>query len=78
MTNLIAALEQTLADLGHPPLTRNLPRDTSPAAFEDGDTLLRSRRSPLSTSTIYRRRMDQPREPWADELSVALGDRRAS
>lgn len=41
-------------------------RDTSPAAYEDEDTLRRSRHTLVATSTVIRRAADHPVEPWAD------------
>jgi len=39
----------------------------------DEDSLRRSRIAPVRSDT-YRRAADMPREPWRDELAVAVGD----
>jgi hypothetical protein len=58
----------------NPPATR---RPASPTADLDVETLLRSRHT-LTTPDTYRRRADQPTEPWRDETAVADGSVRAS
>jgi hypothetical protein len=56
----------------NPPTTR---RPASPTDYLDVETLRRSRHT-LTTPDTYRRRADQPTEPWQDETAVATGDYR--
>lgn len=51
-------------------------RTYDPRADLDEDTLRRLHRPPPSSSQSYRRAADMPREPWRDELAVAVGDYR--
>jgi len=53
--DLVAALRQSFADLGVPEPRWRPPRDVSPLAFEDEDTLRRSlRRHPLRARHMER------------------------
>lgn len=52
------------------------PRTYDPRADLDPETLRLMHRPALSSSQSYRRAVDMPREPWRDELAVAVGDYR--
>ena len=74
-TDLTAAFRQVF---GTPP-TWTLPRDLPDASHEDEDSLRRSFGGLSRSARRQQRRprVQQPNEPWTDDLAVALGDVRS-
>lgn len=74
-TDLLDALRQVIGDEATDRAARwNASRRYDPTADLDEDTLRRSRIASVAPSMTYRRAVDMPREPWVDELAVAVGD----